>query len=135
MSFSALAATNWRAHAPLISTCPVGLEVRIQIPQHPLALLAVLEHRGPFSAKTNFVQPVSDRKCGYQQRERRHCQRPRLVPEESSHNAENVCRKFAVTSMQALNSSAACPQPGEKFIHGLRPWHFRIRMSDPGDRV
>src|SRR6266700_7372724 len=37
MSFASLASTNGRTYAPRTSTCPLGLESRIQIPQHPLA--------------------------------------------------------------------------------------------------
>src|SRR6266705_6274332 len=47
------------------STCPVGLEVRIQIPQHPFAFLATLDSRGPFPAKTNLVHPVPHSKSRY----------------------------------------------------------------------
>src|SRR5882724_6443449 len=40
------------------STCPLGLESRIHVPEHPAALFAALQQRGPFFAETNFVDPV-----------------------------------------------------------------------------
>src|SRR5437660_3446983 len=129
------AATNWRTCAPRTSTCPVGLELRIQVPQHSLALLAALDSCGPFSAKTNFVEPVPRGERWHEQRERRHCQRPRLVPQKRPHDAEYISRQFAAASVCPMNSSMSRPQPGEKFIYSSRAPHFRERMPDAGDGV
>src|SRR3989442_5669490 len=82
MFFSAHAAANWRTCAPRTSTCPVGLELRVQIPKHSLAFLSALDRRGPFLAKANLVHPVPRGKGGHQHRERRQCQCPRFVPEK-----------------------------------------------------
>src|SRR5436190_9243280 len=124
--------TNGKSCAQRTSTRPVGLEVRIQVPQHPLALLAAFDCRGPFLAKTNFVQPVPRRESWHEQRERRHCQRPRLVPEKRPHDAEYISRQFAAASVCPMNSSMSRPQPGEKFVHGSRAPHFRKGVSDAG---
>src|SRR6266403_5082751 len=134
-SYGLLAATNRRTCAPCTSTCPVGLEVRIQIPQLALAFLTTLDSRGPLPAKTNFVQPVPRGKSGYQHRERRQRKRPGFVPEKRPHDAEDVCRELAAAPVDAVYATAACPQPGEKFIHRSRPGHFRVGMSHTGDRV
>src|SRR5882672_9531666 len=40
------------------STCPVGLETRIHVPEHPPALLTAFQQPRPFLAETNLVDPV-----------------------------------------------------------------------------
>src|SRR5947207_13759039 len=104
-----LIAANRRTYPPCTSICPVGPEVRIQIPQHPLALLTALDSRGPFPAKTNFVHPVPAGESGAQQGKRRQRQRPRFVPEKRSDDAENARGEFPTAPARAVDSSATAP--------------------------
>jgi hypothetical protein len=69
----------------------IGLEARVQIPEHALALFAPFQSASPFLAKENLVEPMACRKSRDQHRKRHKCQSPRFFHPQGPHYAEDVC--------------------------------------------
>src|SRR5437879_4256720 len=110
------------------STCPVGLETRIHVPQHSPAPFAALQLSSPFLAETNFVDPVIQSECRNQYCQRRSQESPRLIVKERFHDAVHVQRELQATPVLSLDASlgprASPPGTPSRFVHPALRYRF-----------
>src|SRR5437764_10001056 len=105
-----------RIAAQSASACPIGLETRIDVPEHPPLRLAAFHRCRPLPAKANFIHPMAQGKRRHQQSERGENCGPRLVQKQRFDDAEYVCGQRAVSSMPSLHTALARAKSGKKFV-------------------
>src|SRR5579883_2275187 len=111
------------------SARPVGLEPRIDVPEHARSLLRALQLGSPPLAEANFVDPVkaSDRRDERRQRQERRGDRGFFI-QQAAGKPENVACDFQKAAILAMDNPAAGAQSGEEFLDGARTGNFGERL-------
>src|SRR5690242_12154707 len=89
------------------STCPICLEAGINIPKLALRRSVVFQRGGPFSAESNFVEPMPRGEKRDEQSERRENRSPRRLRHHGFDDAEDVRGQDRVTSMLPADAAPA----------------------------
>src|SRR5215467_14084749 len=111
-----------------------ALRSRAYIPQHA-GCFRGLEMFLPFPAKPNFVHPVRGGERRYQDRQRKHGQRCRLLLKHGRADTVNVGGEFRIRSLAALYPALPRAEAGEEFAHRACALHFGIGAPHAGDGV